>query len=156
MGFWIYLHRGEGVWQRIPWARFDRFTDGKDRIKDPPAGAAKFAEAWVDTEERIPVELLRLVFFKMPMRPDGSLDPEREKERTRAQFDAQEDLFLRAEPGSREYADAISRARFARRRAAYLAGWHPSPADRQALQVELARRGLAWDGYSSGRFGPPG
>ncbi len=154
MSLWIYIHHAEGIWQRIPYARFDRFTDGKDQIPNPSGTAVEFAEVWVDLENRVPVELLRLVFYKMPIYPDGSLDRKREEERTRAQFESIDPGSILHPRGSKEYLIAVSRARFARRRAAYLAGWRPSAADREALRLELARRGLAWDGISRGRWGP--
>jgi hypothetical protein len=154
MSLWIYIHRAEGIWQRIPFARFDRFTDGKDQIPNPSGTTVEFAEVWVDLESRVPVDLIRLIFYKMPIYPDGSLDRKRDEEITRAQFESIGADWMLPAHGSKEHLMAVSRARFARRRADYLAGWRPSAADREALRLELTRRGLAWDGISTGRLGP--
>lgn len=94
VSLWIYLHRGEGQWERKSLAWFERFFAAKDRVLNPSGTRLELVEILIRHEERIPVEICHLNYFRMPILPDGSLDREREEERERTLFEAASDSYL--------------------------------------------------------------
>lgn len=142
VSLWIYLHRGKGQWERKSLAWFERFFAAKDRVLNPSGTRLELVEILIRHEERIPVEICHLNYFRMPILPDGSLDREREEERERTLFEAASDSLPLPSFAPKTSVVEHARGRFAKRRADYLWHWQPSEADLAALQTELGRRML--------------
>lgn len=139
---WVYLHLGEGRWERMSLAWLVRFYNGKDRVPNPFSAEVELAEILVAREGRIPVEVCRTVFMKVPIHPSGLIDELRERARARTLMEAATPEFLLPRNHEKRALIEHSRLRFARRRADYMAKWQPSQRDLQGLRAELTRRGV--------------
>jgi hypothetical protein len=140
---WVYRHLGEGVWQRMSLAWLERFYRGQDQVPDPLRADVELAEVVIARKGRIPVDVNRMLFMKVPIRPSGFIDEPREREREEALMEAATPDFPQPPKNEKGTLVEHSRSRFAQRRADYLSKWQPSRSDLRALRAELTRRGLS-------------
>jgi hypothetical protein len=77
-GLRYYIFPENDSFRPVPTARFDRFWDGstKDGFPEYAGMKVKCAEALVEFENRMPVEIHRIATFFLQIREDGSLDQE--------------------------------------------------------------------------------
>jgi hypothetical protein len=132
MRAWVYRRDGDGVFVRLPFARVERFFEGKDTL--PRKGAESVVDLaflYLHEDSLQQVDLMRVYVLD-----DGALDSEKWREVKRLSVTAAFSDFIPAEEGA-----PVGRGAFARRKLATQYHWEATAADKAALsEIYEARR----------------
>lgn len=107
---------------------------------------AEMAESVLEREGPIPVELCRIIFIKIPILRDGTLNSKCYKSWVSATMEASKAKMLLSGGPQRDPVVKQGHAKPAGCRMPYKGSWEPTRADRKTLWAELARRDLPWGG----------
>jgi len=104
MGFGIraFLLRDDGHFTRLPYARFERLWhgEGHETLPDQAGRDARFVLAYLETEDRGPVEIRHLDYLRVKVTSDGRIDmAERDRQLRRVSEMTAEAIFKAMETG---------------------------------------------------------
>jgi hypothetical protein len=126
ISIWYFLRPQPGLLQAISARAAERFFSGQGgELKPDPSGFVRYAQLFVETENRSPIGLLRIDFLQCRAHEDGTLDREHMAEIMSAVPSVMSGLRPAKAPRGVIDAEHL----FAKRRMDHLSRWKPTQKD---------------------------
>lgn len=138
MGFGIrvFLVGEDGHFTRLPYARFQRLWDGEGRetLPDRAGRDARFVLAYLETEERRPIEIRHLDCLRLTVRADGRIDTAEHDRQVRRVSEMTAEFIFKAMDPDKDQGVIRAADVFLQRQHRHEALWQPTSAQLEEIK----------------------